>query len=247
MNVTQAEPQIIALGGFSEGHTLALDAWVLGRARRPHGPHGEGPRVAFVPTASGDAQSYVERFYPAFTKLGAVPAHLPLFRRTPELRSFVLEQDVIYVGGGSTRSMLAVWREWGLPELLREAWQGGTVLAGISAGAICWFEQGVTDSSADSLEPIDCLGLLTGSCCPHYDGEAERRPSYHAMLAEGRIRAGIAIDNEAAVHFVGDRARHVVSARGGATAYRVESVGGDVSEGRLDVEHLDVAHLGAGP
>ena len=241
--MTQAEPQIIALGGFSEGHTLALEAWVLGRARRPH---RGGPRVAFVPTASGDAQSRLDRFYPAFTKLGAVPAHLPFFRRTPELRSFVLEQDLIYVGGGNTRSMLAVWREWGLPDLLREAWQGGTVLVGVSAGAICWFEQGVTDSSADSLESIDCLGLLPGSCCPHYDGEAERRPGYHAMLAEGRIRAGIAIDDEAAVHFVGDRARHVVSARSGATAYRVESVGGEVSERPLDAEHLDVAHLDAG-
>ena len=153
---------------------------------------------------------------------------------------------MIYVGGGNVRSMLAVWREWGLPALLREAWQGGTVLAGISAGAICWFEQGVTDSRADALGPIDCLGLLPGSCCPHYDGEAERRPIYHAMLAEGRICAGIAIDDEAAVHFVGDRARHVVSARSGATAYRIETRGGEVSENPLDVEHLDGAHLDPG-
>ena len=238
----EAEPQIIALGGggFSDGNSLALDAWVLSRARR------ESPRVAFVATASGDAQTYLDRFYAAFPKLGAVPAHLPFFRRTPELRSFVLEQDVIYVGGGNTRSMLAVWHEWGLPELLREAWQGGTVLAGISAGAICWFEQGVTDSGAHELEPIDCLGLLPGSCCPHYDGEAERRPRYHALLAEGRIRTGIAIDDEAAVHFAGGRARHVLSARSGANAYRTESVGGKVSEGPIDAEHLDVSQLDPG-
>ena len=118
--------------------------------------------------------------------------------RTPELRDFVLEQDVIYVGGGNTRSMLAVWREWGLPELLREAWQAGSVLAGISAGALCWFEQGVTDSGADALYAIDGLGFLPGSCCPHYDGEADRRPGYRALLESGKIAPGLAIDDEAA-------------------------------------------------
>ncbi|MBW2281054.1 MAG: peptidase E [Deltaproteobacteria bacterium] len=240
--MSEPEAQIIAIGGggFSEGNSLALDAWVLGRARR------DSPRVAFVGTASGDAQTYLDKFYAAFEKLGAVPAHLPFFRRTPDLRSFVVEQDVIYVGGGNSRSMLAVWREWGLPELLREAARGGTVLAGISAGAICWFEQGVTDSGAAGLESVDCLGLLPGSCCPHYDGEAERRPRYHAMLAEGRIAPGIAIDDEAAVHFQGGRARHVLSAKSGASAYRMQTTGGEVSEGRVDAEHLDVSQLDPG-
>jgi peptidase E len=98
-----------------------------------------------------------------------------IFKRTPDLRAFLLNQDVIYVGGGNTKSMLVVWRDWGLPELLREAWEKGIVLTGVSAGAICWFEQGVTDSWAGELRPFDCLGFLPGSCCPHYDGEGNRR------------------------------------------------------------------------
>jgi peptidase E len=116
--------------------------------------------VAFVPTTSGDADAYIVRFYTAFSRLSCRPSHLALFRRTPDMRSYLLAQDVIYVGGGNTKSMLAVWREWGLPELLREAWASSIVLAGISAGAICWFEQGVTDSVAGQLRALDGLGSL---------------------------------------------------------------------------------------
>jgi peptidase E len=230
-----AERHIIALGGggFSVGESLAVDRYVLRQARREH------PRVAFVGTASGDAEAYLERFMAAFAPLDCEPTHLPLFRRTPELRSFVLEQDVIYVGGGNTRSMLAVWREWGLPELLREAWEAGTVLAGISAGAICWFEQGVTDSGADALCAIECLGLLPGSCCPHYAGEPERRPGYRALLEDGRIGPGLAIDDAAAVHFAGDALRQVVCSQAGASAYRLELVDGAVSETELPAKLLE--------
>jgi peptidase E len=131
--------QIIALGGggFSmEPKNLTLDRYVLVQARTPE------PAIAFVPTASGDAESYIVHFYTAFSQLPCRPSHLPLFRRTPDLRAYLLTQDVIYVGGGNTKSMLAVWRDWELPALLREAWASGIILAGISAGAICWFEQG---------------------------------------------------------------------------------------------------------
>ena len=230
-----AEQHIIALGGggFSVGKSLAVDRYVLRQARRAR------PRVAFVGTASGDAESYVTRFMDAFAGLYCEPTHLPLFGRTPELRDFVLEQDVIYVGGGNTRSMLAVWSEWGLPELLREAWQAGSVLAGISAGAICWFGQGVTDSGADALDAIDGLGFLPGSCCPHYDGEADRRPGYRAMLESGKIAPGLAIDDEAALHFVGDDLLQVVCTETGSTAYRLELEGGTVRETALPAKLLE--------
>ena len=230
-----AEQHIIALGGggFSVGKSLAVDRYVLRQARRAR------PRVAFVGTASGDAESYVTRFMDAFAGLDCEPTHLPFFRRTPELRDFVLEQDVIYVGGGNTRSMLAVWSEWGLPELLREAWQAGSVLAGISAGAICWFGQGVTDSGADALDAIDGLGLLTGSCCPHYDGEPDRRPGYRAMLESGKIAPGFAIDDEAALHFVGGDLLQVVCTKSGSTAYRLELEGGTVRETALPAKLLE--------
>jgi dipeptidase E len=145
---------------------------------------------------------------------------------------------VIYVGGGNTKSMLAVWREWSLPEILRQAWESGIVLAGISAGAICWFEQGVTDSWADQLRALDCLGFLSGSCCPHYSGETERRPAYHRLLCHSEILPGFAIDDGAAIHFVDNKVYRVVAARQDARAYRVHVVDGAVREDPMSVEYL---------
>ncbi len=226
--------QIIALGGggFSmEPDNLTLDRYILAQARTAE------PAVAFIPTATGDADPYIVGFYTAFARLHCRPSHLSFFRRTPDLRAYLLAQDVIYVGGGNTKSMLAVWREWGLPELLREAWTAGIVLAGVSAGAICWFEQGVTDSFADKLRPLTCLGFLPGSCCPHYDGEAERRPTYHQLLQTGAISNGFAIDDGAALHFVDTTVRGVVASRPGATAYRVQMQDGAVSEEALPVDY----------
>ena len=125
-----------------------------------------------------------------------------------------------------------------MPELLREAWESGVVLAGVSAGAICWFEQGLTDSWADRLRPLDCLGFLAGSCCPHYDGEAERRPSLHRLLASGEIAAGIAIEDWTGVHFVGTKIQRVVSAKTGSRAYSLRAVNGVVQEVALPVDYL---------
>ena len=228
--------QIIALGsgGFSHGDD-SLDRYILDQARSSR------PRVAFVGTASGDADSYLAKFYAAFSQLECRPSHLPLFRRTPALAAFVREQDVIYVGGGNTRSMLAVWNDWELGPLLRGAWDEGVVLTGVSAGAICWFEEGVTDSSAGSLGRLPCLGLLPGSCCPHYDGESERRPTYQRLVAEGSIAAGVAIDDAVAVHFV-DRAPHrvIASAKLGS-AYRVQREAGSAVETSLGVERIELA------
>jgi dipeptidase E len=228
--------QIIALGGggFSmDPANLALDRYILAQARVPE------PAVAFLPTASGDSDNYVVRFYAAYLGLPCRPSHLSFFRRTPHLRSYLLAQDVIYVGGGNTKSMLAVWREWGLPELLREAWESGIILAGISAGAICWFDQGVTDSFADRLRGLDCLGFLPGSCCPHYDGEAERRPAYHRLLRDGEIAPGFAIDDGAAIHFVNGAVHRIVASRSNAKAYRVGVTDGAVLEEVMAVEYLE--------
>ncbi|HWP57781.1 MAG TPA: peptidase E [Candidatus Acidoferrales bacterium] len=227
--------QIIAIGGggfYRDPENLALERYLIEQANVAN------PGVAFVPTASGEPDNYLVSFYSAFLRLGCRPAHLSFFKRTRDLRSFLLAQDVIYVGGGNTKTMLAVWREWGMPELLREAWQSGIVLAGVSAGAICWFEQGVTDSFADSLRPLDCLGFLSGSCCPHYDGEPERRPSYHRLLAAGEIAAGVAIEDWTAVHFKGVEFHRAVSAHGGTKAYRVRVVNGSVEEVALPVDDL---------
>jgi peptidase E len=163
-------------------------------------------------------------------------SHLSLFKLNfIDLRSFVLSQDVISVGGGSTKNLLLLWREWGLDAILKEAWAAGVVLAGLSAGSICWFEQGVTDSvEAGRLHALPCLGLLPGSNCPHYDGEPGRRPSYHRLLREGLIQPGYAADDGAALHFVGQRLLRCVSSRPSARIYRVQPGAGGVEETALD-------------
>ena len=229
--------QIIALGGggFSVGpDNLLLDRYVLKQARRSN------PAVCFLATASGDADSYVVRFYGAFSQLDCRPSHLSFFQRTPDLRAHLLRQDVIYVGGGNTKSILTVWRDWGrgMPEILREAWESGTVLAGISAGAICWFEVGITDSWADRLSSLACLGFLPGSCCPHYDSEAERGPALHDLIARRAVPPALALDDGAAAHFAGTELLRIVTSRPAAKGYRVELSGDAATETALPVEQL---------
>ena len=148
----------------------------------------------------------------------------------------MLEQDVMYVGGGNTRSLLALWREWGLDGIFRRASAAGVVLAGLSAGANCWFEQCTTDSVPGELTVLNGLGLLAGSFSPHYDGEPLRRPSLHRLLAAGRILPGFAADNSAATHFVGGQVWRAVRSRAGAAAYRVWLKGGAVVEEALVME-----------
>jgi peptidase E len=230
-------PQIIAMGGggFSmEPENLLLDRYVLSIAAVSQ------PKVCFVGTASGDSQIYVDRFYAAFNTLPSTPTTLSLFQPyTADLRSFVLEQDVIYVGGGNTRNLLVLWREWNLDEILREAWLSGIVMAGISAGSICWFQQGLSDSVIPgALAPLDCLGFLPGSNCPHYDGEPQRRPAYHRFIREGKLDAGYAADDGAALHFIGQELKGVVASRETARAYSVRLVGSEVEEATLETVRL---------
>jgi peptidase E len=213
--------RIVAMGGggFSmEPDNRLLDEFVLSLAR------SSNPRVCFLPTASGDADGYIERFYRAFTALDCRPAELRLFKRDVlDLESFVLAQDVIYVGGGNTANLLAVWRAHGLDRVLRRAWEEGIVLCGLSAGMNCWFSQSVTDSfGAARLAPLhDGLGLLPGSCCPHYDGETQRRPAFHELISSGEFTDGLAADDGAALVFHGDTLSEVVTSRPQAAAYRV--------------------------
>jgi dipeptidase E len=225
-------------GGFSmepqnlAPQNLALDRYILAQARRSN------PSVCFIPTASAESEPYVVRFYAAYSKLKCHPTHLTLFQRTPDLRKLILQQDVIYVGGGNTKSMLAVWREWQLPQILRQAWRSGIVLAGISAGAICWFDAGITDSWADRLAPLKCLGMLPGTCCPHYDGEKDRRPALHKMVARHAVPPALALDDGAAAHFVGRKLLRVVTSRPNALAYKVQFLAGRVVEQPLPVVRL---------
>jgi peptidase E len=227
---------IVALGGGGfamEPENPLLDDYILSLARSPR------PKVCFLPTASADSDNFCLRFYQAFAARNCVPTHLPLFKRQVEdLRSFLLAQDVIYVSGGNTANMLAIWRVHGVDRILAEARQQGIVLCGISAGSLCWFECGVTDSFGPLAALHDGLKFLPGSNCPHYDGEPQRRPTYHRLVGDGTLPAGYAADCGCALHFVGDHLAKVVTSRPSAAAYRVERKGGTAVETRLAVEYL---------
>lgn len=213
-------PCIVAMGGggfsMEPGNPL-LDDYILSLTGKRE------PRVCFVATASGDSREYIARFYGAFTPRACRPSHLTFFERTvQDLRAFILPQDVVYVGGGSTANMLAVWRLHGLDAVLRDAWQRGTVLCGLSAGSICWYEAGLTDSFG-GLDPFrDGLGLLPGSHCPHYDGESKRQAVYEALIAKGALPDGIAADDGVGLRYAGTELAEAVSSRPGARAWRVE-------------------------
>lgn len=232
---------VVALGGggFSmEPENPLLDDFILSLAPR------QPARVCFLPTAGGDSPAYVARFYRALggrciaSDLTLVDSALP--RRpasSSELAVFVAEQDVFYVGGGSTLHLLALWRAHGLERLLAQAFVRGAVLCGVSAGMNCWFQASITDSFG-ALEPLrDGLGLLEGSACPHYDTDEKRRPAFHEAIAEG-LPAGHGADDGAALHFEGTRLVEAVASRAAARAYRVELRGDTVCEEPLPTRFL---------
>ena len=216
-----------------------LDDFVLSLARR------QPAKVCFIPTASADSATYIVRFYRAFSGR-CVPTDLTLFEsaalprrpaRTMDLAKFVVNQDVIYVGGGNTANLIALWRAHGLDVALRQAWRNGAVLSGVSAGMICWFLGGVTDSYGGLEALNDGLNFIEATACPHYDGEPDRRPTYHRLIADG-LHSGYAADDGAALHFRGSELVEVVSSRPQAAAYRVELVEGHVIETRLPARFL---------
>jgi dipeptidase E len=227
------EPTIVAMGGggFLDGDPL-LEEYILDLVGK------ERPRVCFVPTASADSPTGLILFY-RFVSGRADGFDLTLFdRQVEDVRGFLLSMDVIYVGGGNTASMLAVWRAHGVDEVLREAWENGVLLCGMSAGANCWFECSVTDSFGPTLGPLhDGLGILRGSFCPHYDGESQRRPTYERLIGEG-FPSGLAADDCAAVRFAGTEVAECVSSKAEAGAYRVELVDGEATQTSLPTRFL---------
>jgi peptidase E len=232
-------PQIVAFGGggFSmEAGNPLLDEFVLGLTG------AERPKVCFLPSASGDADHYIVRFYRAFSTARCEPSHVSLFRRDKgaglgvDIATHLLSQDLIYVGGGSVVSLLGVWRAHGLDDVLRQCWETGIVLCGLSAGSLCWFGEAVTAFHGPP-QRVAGMGLLPYSNCVHYDGEAGRREAYHRFMSAG-MAPGYAASDGAALHFRGETLAEVVSSRPKAAAYWVEEVGGSVSEVALPVNWL---------
>jgi dipeptidase E len=230
------ERHLVAMGGgglSTAPEDLPFDRYVLDLTGKSN------PKVCFVPTASGDSLEYALRFHSCMVHHGVTPSVLRLiYPDRADLRSHVMEHDVIYVGGGNTKNLIALWKAWGLDEILREAWYQGIVLAGVSAGSICWFEDGITDSIPGSLTALKCLGFLAGSNCPHFDSEPGRRPTFHRLIGEGAVAAGYAADDWAALHYIGDQLEKVVSCRSNARAYRIEKDGDNVVETPLETTFL---------
>ncbi len=188
---------IIAIGGGGFGGSPGqgiIEQYILNQTRKKR------PKICFIPTATGDNEAYKVNFYSTFTKLNCEPTHLDFFKRTPDLKKLILNQDVIFVGGGNTKSMLAVWKEWKLDKILKEAYRNGKVMSGVSAGAICWFQNGITDSWASELKIMPCLNFVRGTCCPHYDEEPERKPFVKNLLDRKKVKKIYAVDGGVALH-----------------------------------------------
>jgi peptidase E len=229
-------PQVVAFGGggFSmESGNALLDDYVLAATGV------ERPKVCFLPTASGDADHYIVRFYRHFPASRCEPSHVSLFRRdcgAPDPATHLLEQDLIYVGGGCVRSMLGAWRAHGLDDVLRRAWARGVVMCGLSAGSLCWFSEAVT-AFHGAPQAVEGLGLLPHSNCVHYDGEPCRRQEYRRFVRDGMC-AGYAADDGAALHFVGTDLHRVVASRPGKRGWRVALRGDRVVERKLPTVDL---------
>ena len=229
--------QILAMGGggfTTKPENLKLDRYLLSMSNK------KNPKVCFIPTASGDDEGYRRRFYSSYKKLKCETSHLSLFW-PPEgdLRNFVLDKDIFYVGGGNTRNLMVLWKEWGLDKFLHEAWCNGAIMAGLSAGSICWFEQGLTDSQTGKLLPLDCLGFLSGSNCPHFDTEIQRRPEYHKAILNGAMMPGIACDDGVAAHFIDGKLERCVSSLPNAKAYTIKNHNGFINESVIEPVYLD--------
>ncbi len=228
-------PTIVAMGGggfMMEPDNPLLDDHALSLTGV------ERPKLCLLATATGDSESVIARFHGVFQERSVFASHCKLFGapRT-DLRSFLLGQDLIYVGGGNTANMLAVWRVHGVDKILREAWEAGVVMAGVSAGMICWFEAGATDSFGPVAPLRDGLGFLAGSACPHYDGEVDRRPAYEGFVREG-FPGGYAADDGAALVFRGTEPPVCVASRPKVGCYRVSLEGGAVVEAALPTRYL---------
>ena len=221
-------------GGFSmEAGNPLLDQFVLDLTGK------QRPKVCFLPNASGDADHYIVRFYRHFSGERCLPSHLALFRRErapADPRQHLLDQDLIYVGGGSVNSLLGVWAAHGIDEILRECWEAGVILCGLSAGSLCWFREGVSTFHGPP-QRVQGLDFLPWSNTVHYSSESPRRAALHSWLREGMTPA-YAADDGAALHFVGEDVAQVVASQPCARAYRVELRHGHVVTTQLATRYL---------
>ena len=226
---------IFAVGGWKTPKDgLPLMRYFVSLTGKPN------PKVCLLPTASGDSAESIVSWYDLMNQLDCRPRHLRLFQpsRVDSWEAVLMDMDAIYVGGGNTLNMLAIWKDQGIDKVLRKAWEKGIVLGGGSAGAICWFAQGCTDSRPGKLTALDGLGWLPGSACPHFDAE-KRRTAFTDLVLTGEVKNGIACDDGAAVLFEGDKMVRAVSSLPKAKAYVVKR-----QEGKVDVAAMEMEFIG---
>ena len=209
---------IVAIGGGGFGRSLGsleIEKYIISLIGKKR------PRICFIPTASGDSSLYKLNFYRAFSKLDCITTHIDFFSRTENLEDKVLTQDIIYVGGGNTKSMLAVWKEWNLHNILKNAYEKGIVMSGVSAGAICWFDKGITDSFEKELTILDCLGIVHDIACPHFDEEKDREPYVNDLIKREIIKSCICIEGNCALHIKNDFEYSSIDFGNGKKCFRV--------------------------
>ena len=221
------ERNIIAIGGGGFGANPGqgiIEEYILKQTKK------KKPNICFIPTATGDNEAYKVNYYATFSKLQCNPTHLDFFKRTPDLNELISTQDAIFVGGGNTKSMLAVWKEWRLDKLLKRAYKQGTVMSGVSAGAICWFENGITDSWAADLKIMPCMNFIKGTCCPHYDEEPQRKPAVKKLILASKVKNIYAVDGGVALHIKNEKNFKSVVFRKDKNSYEVSSKKGNIIE-----------------
>ena len=223
---------LIAGGGFGEAFIRYL-ASLTGKAR---------PRLCYLPTASADSPSGTITWFKNCAPLAVEPFIQESFiASTQQAKGWdevLLSMDGIVASGGNTLNQQAIWKAQGIDTVLKEAWDRGIVLGGASAGSLCWFEEGTTDSRPKELTTVACLGFLKGSHCPHYDHEPARRPLYQKLIGTGQMKPGYACDNDAGIYFEDNEVRRVVSTRAEAKVYYVSVVGGTVVEKVMEPERI---------
>ena len=228
--------QVIAIGGGGFGRTqdsTLIEQFILDQTFK------KNPKICFIPTATGDLDPYIVNYYSVFSRLNCEPTHISFFKRTSDLDEHILKQDAIFVGGGNTKSMLAVWRDWDLDLILQKAYDKGVVMSGVSAGAICWFERGLTDSWASDLKMMECMNFIPGNCAPHYDEEPERRPATKKFLQDESISYMYGIEGGAALHFVDEQPKSTIRFKKNKNAYKVPLESNKVDENPYQVLELD--------
>ena len=209
---------LVAIGGGGFGRSLGslnIEKYIISLISKKR------PKICFIPTASGDSSFYKLNFYRAFSKLDCITSHIDFFSRTENLEEKVLTQDIIYVGGGNTKSMLAVWKEWNLDNILKDAYEKGIIMSGVSAGAICWFDKGITDSFAKELTILNCLGIVEGVACPHFDEEKDREPYVNDVIRNGIIESCFCIEGNCALHIKNDLEYSSIDFGNGKKCFRV--------------------------